>query len=129
MSKSGILVGKIYHCDSMFKLGANVINYASGHTIVSDSYLWNTSLGHLNFGSLNYMFKNSYITCKPEHRKKCEICIRSKMIKKLFYKIERFTKILHLVHSDLCELNGELNRGGKRYFITFIDDFSIFKHV
>ena len=29
---------------------------------------------------------------------------------------------LELVHSDLCEMNGELTKGGRRYLMTFIDD-------
>ena len=37
--------------------------------------------------------------------------------------------MLELVHSNVCELNGVLARGGKRYFITFIDDFSRFTYV
>ena len=37
--------------------------------------------------------------------------------------------MLELVHFDACELNGILTRGDKRYFITFIDDFSRFTYV
>ena len=37
--------------------------------------------------------------------------------------------MLELVYSDVCELNGILTRGGKRYFITFINDFSRFTYV
>ena len=37
--------------------------------------------------------------------------------------------MLELVYSDVCELNGILTRGGKRYFITFIDDFSRYIYV
>ena len=33
------------------------------------------------------------------------------------------------MHSDICELNGHLTRGGNRYYITFIDDHSRFTHV
>jgi hypothetical protein len=29
---------------------------------------------------------------------------------------------LSLIHSDLYEMNGILTKGGKKYFITFIDD-------
>jgi hypothetical protein len=29
---------------------------------------------------------------------------------------------LELIHSDLCETNGVLRKGGKRYFMTLIDD-------
>jgi len=32
--------------------------------------------------------------------------------------------LLELVHSDVCDSNDVLTRGGKRNFITFIDDFS-----
>ena len=37
--------------------------------------------------------------------------------------------LLELVHSDLCEMNGELTKGGKRYFISFIDDCTRFCYV
>ena len=36
---------------------------------------------------------------------------------------------LELIHSNLCEMNGELTKGGKRYFMTFIDDGTRFCHV
>ena len=48
------------------------------------------------------------------------------MTKKPFSKSNRNFIMLEHVHSDACELNGVLTRGGKRYFITFIDDFSRF---
>ena len=36
---------------------------------------------------------------------------------------------LELVHSDLCEMNGELTKGGRQYFMTFIDDCTRFCYV
>ena len=48
---------------------------------------------------------------------------------KLFSKSDRNSIMLELVHSDVCELNSVLTRGGKRYFITFIDDFSRFTYM
>jgi hypothetical protein len=33
------------------------------------------------------------------------------------------------MHSDLCEMNGVLTKGGKRYFMTLIDDVSRFCYV
>jgi serine/threonine-protein kinase RIO1 len=36
---------------------------------------------------------------------------------------------LDLIHSDLCEMNVILTKGGKRYFITFIDDSTRFCYV
>jgi len=64
-----------------------------------------------------------------DDEKKCEICIQAKMTKKPFSKSNRDPNMLELVHLDECELNGVLTRGGKRYFITFIDNFSRFTYV
>ena len=36
---------------------------------------------------------------------------------------------LELIHSDLCEMNGELTKGGKRCFMTFIDECIRFCYV
>ena len=32
--------------------------------------------------------------------------------------------MLELIHSNLCEFKGILTRGGNKYIITFINDFS-----
>ena len=75
------------------------------------------------------MSKHGMISYKHDDKKKCEICIQSKMIKKLFSKSNRNSIMLELVYSDVCELNGVLTRESKRYFITFIYDFSRFTYV
>jgi transposase InsO family protein len=36
---------------------------------------------------------------------------------------------LELIHSDICEMNGVLTEGGKRYFMTMIDDASRYCYV
>jgi transposase InsO family protein len=36
---------------------------------------------------------------------------------------------LELIHSDLCEINGELTKGGKKYFMTLIDDCTRFCYI
>ena len=42
---------------------------------------------------------------------------------------ERGSTLLELIHFDLCEMNGVLTKGGKKYMITFIDDAAKFYHV
>ena len=69
------------------------------------------------------------ILYKHDDEKKCEICIQAKMTKKPFSKSDRNSIMLEPVHSDVCELNGVLTRGGERYFIKFIDNFSRFTYV
>src|SRR3954467_6244016 len=60
---------------------------------------------------------------------KCKVCARSKIVRKPFGSVQRETQLLDLIHTDICELNGILTRGGKRYYITFINDTSRFCYV
>ena len=75
------------------------------------------------------MVKCVLIECDVNNFNKYEICTKSKMIKKHFNSVETSTNLLDLVHSDICKFNGMLTRGGNRYFITFIDDYSRFTYV
>jgi transposase InsO family protein len=51
------------------------------------------------------------------------------MTKKPFSRVKRNSQLLELVHSDICEINDMLTKGRKRYFITFIDDYSRFMFI
>ena len=51
------------------------------------------------------------------------------MIKKSFHNVERSSNLFDLIHSDLCELNDMLTRGGNRYFLTLINNCSRFTYV
>ena len=58
---------------------------------------------------------------------KCHMCVQSKQPRKPHKAAEaRNLAPLELAHSDLCEMNGELTKGGKRNIMTFIDDCTIF---
>jgi transposase InsO family protein len=58
------------------------------------------------------------------------VCVQSKQPCKAHKAVEaRNLAPLELVHSDLCEMNGNLTKGGKRYFMTFIDDYTRFCYV
>ena len=45
----------------------------------------------------------------------------TKITQKPHKSIERNTKLLELIHSDICEFEGHLTCAGNQYFITFID--------
>lgn len=122
LSKNEMFIGKCYSCDGMFKL--SIINKAISH-----SSLWHGRLAHLNFKYLKYMSKHGLISYKHDNNEKCEICIQAKMTKKPFPTVQRNSHILELIHSNICELNGMLTKGDRRYFITFIDDFSRYTYV
>jgi transposase InsO family protein len=61
---------------------------------------------------------------------KCQACVQAKQPRKPHFAIdERNLTILELIHSDLCEMNGVLTMGGKKYLMTFIDDAAHFCYV
>ena len=62
------------------------------------------------------------IACDAKEFEKCEMCVKSKMIKKSFHNVERSSNFLDLIHSNFCELNDMLTRGGN-------DDCSRFTYV
>ena len=61
---------------------------------------------------------------------KCHVCVQSKQPRKP-HKAAAAKNLapLELIYFDLCEMNGELTKGGKRYLITFIDDCTRFCYV
>ncbi|KAH9666952.1 hypothetical protein KPL70_020856 [Citrus sinensis] len=111
ISKNGLFVGKGYSCDGMYKLSINNNNINLAY-IVESCDVWHARLAHLNFRSLKYMSKHGLINCNDVKGHKCEICIQAKLTKKPFPKAERNTQILDLIHTDICEYNGMLTRGG-----------------
>ena len=61
---------------------------------------------------------------------KCYSCVQSKQPRKPHKAAEeRNLAPLELIHSDMCEMNGVLTKGEKRYFVTLIDDASRFCYV
>ena len=41
----------------------------------------------------------------------------------------RETKLFELIHSDLGDLKQTMTRGGKKFYVTFIDDYSRFARI
>ena len=60
---------------------------------------------------------------------KCQICATSKPTKKTCSSVTRETKLLELIHSDLGDLKQTMTRGGKKFYVTFIDDYSRFARI
>ena len=53
-----------------------------------------------------------------------KLVVKLRLQKRPHKSVVRNTELLELIHFDLCEFEGILTRGGNRYIITFIDDFS-----
>ncbi|XP_020263201.1 uncharacterized protein LOC109839181 [Asparagus officinalis] len=79
---------------------------------------------------INKVFPSAYSTALWGNKhEKCEVCAQAKLTKKSFSSVVRSTNLLDLIHSDTCDFKSFVTRGGKKYFIIFIDDHSCFCHV
>ena len=65
-------------------------------------------------------------TLSEANMDKCEICAETKITKKSCKSVTRESKLLNLVHSDLGDLKHTMTRGGKRFYVIFVDDHSRF---
>ena len=86
--------------------------------------MWHIRLCHVNFGCMSQLAKlnliPSFTTVKGS---KCQVCVQAKQPRKSHTTTEtRNLAPLELIHSDLCEMNGVLTKGGKKYFMTLIDE-------
>ena len=91
--------------------------------------LWHNRFAHLNFKGLRTLHSNKMVEGLPllaAPLKVCNDCLagkqhRNNIPKKSYW---RATCKLQLVHSDICGPVTPESNSGKRYLITFIDDFS-----
>lgn len=120
-SKNNDLLATGSLIDDMFKINikTNELACISANTKSDDLTLWHRRLGHTNFETLKKL-----LNVKMTIDKKCEICVLGEHSRKPFNEPgKRASKILELIHSDVC---GPITTsfGGMRYFVTFLDDFS-----
>jgi hypothetical protein len=120
VSKCGQFIGKGYVCIGLFCFSVSKFCNKSMNNICnginkSDASVWHSCLCHLNFGSmsrlssLNLIPNLSIVKCC-----KCQICVQSKQPQKPHKAVEEtHLAPLELMHSDICEMNGVLTKGGQ----------------
>nr|GEU97986.1 zinc finger, CCHC-type [Tanacetum cinerariifolium] len=91
---------------------------------LNDSILWHARLVHVHFKRMQDMSKDGLILAFDINTEKCKTCMLTKITKKPSQNVKRKTKVLELIHSDLCNLHATPLMGIKKYFLTFIDDAS-----
>ena len=132
LTKNGMYVGKGYMSNGLFKMNVMTVvhhikninnkNTSSGYMLES-SNVWHGRLGHVNYDPLRRLIN---MECLPKFQiypnHKCENCVESKLTRTSFQSIERSSEPLELIHSDIYDLKFIQTRGGKKYFLTLIDD-------
>ena len=119
----------------------NDINiYDNSGTNVSSQQIWHARFGHLNAKYVHHLASKQLVegislndkTLLPNNEVlDCEACTLAKMHRSSFPKQSqhRATRILELIHSDLCGPMQVDSIGGSRYMLTFTDDYSRYTHV
>ena len=59
----------------------------------------------------------------------CKTCMLTKITRQPFKGVNRESKVLDLIHSDLCDFHANPSLGHNKYVITFIDDASRYCYV
>ncbi|KAD5961454.1 hypothetical protein E3N88_12927 [Mikania micrantha] len=97
----------------------------------NQSYLWHCRLGHISKKRMEKLQTDGIVEpTGSETFDTCESCLSGKMTKAPFSGVgEKATELLGLIHTDVCGPFKTMTRTGKRYFITFIDDFSRYGYV
>ena len=123
----GSLDGSLYCLDSESILPA--AEQASA-ACEQSSDLWHQRLGHVNAKYLRDLSQKEMVTGMklPKETKLsfCEGCVEGKMSRQPFKPVgesHHSSRKLQLIHSDVCG-HVEESIGVKRYFISFIDDYS-----
>ena len=132
MTKNNVFVGKGFCNQGLVVLSIyEVMNGTSPSTYLIDSYdVWHARLGHVSSGYIKKMhtlglINNINCSCLS----KCQICATSMLTRKTCGSVTKETKILELIHSNLGDLKQTMTRGGKKFYVTFIDDYSRFTRV
>lgn len=131
----GWLKGKLYELDVYCKSNEMGSALVSGK-VAKNAMLWHRRYGHVGCDSLQQLVKKDMITgLKLAEFDKdtilCEPCLSGKIAKLPFNINEkrRSSRPLELIHSDVC---GQINPptwDGKRFFVSFIDDYSHFAMI
>ena len=78
---------------------------------------------------LNYMQRLGLISMHDNQTKKVYVFVESKLTKTPCLFIQHEIELFGLIHFVLVDLKQIMSRGGKSYFVTFIDDFSRYSRV
>ncbi|KAG6604645.1 Gag-pol Polyprotein [Phytophthora cinnamomi] len=132
--KLGAREGKGLFKLSMTPVMPDEANVASSKDRKGDttSYLWHLRLGHIGHGGLDAIVKKGYGSgidmTSVKQWELCDGCSLGKQTRVSYMKSSpnRAKQVLEVVHSDVCGPMQTSTFGGKRYFVTFIDDKSHF---
>lgn len=130
---NGSLLGMGTLEDKLYRLECNAIVEEQASVATSTGVninIWHQRLGHVSEQRLREMVTTDAVRGVNIPQKSrlsfCEGCVEGKMCRKPFKPVGEIqaTRRLQRVHSDVCGPLSTESIGGRRYFVTFTDDFS-----
>ena len=123
----GSLDKKLYklNCEPVVQQSASVASVKS-----NSADLWHKRLGHLGKQQMKEIASKELMKgvriSKDDELSFCESCVEGKMHRQPFESVGeiRSTRKLQCVHSDVCGPMPTESLGKKKYFVSFIDDYS-----
>ncbi|KAH0682508.1 hypothetical protein KY290_023330 [Solanum tuberosum] len=94
--------------------------------------LWHRRLGHVSSSLLNKLVSRDLVRGLPKlkfsDKKVCDACVKGKQIRSSFKQKKQVSssRVLELIHMDLCGPVKIQSRGGKKYILLIVDDYSRF---
>ncbi|GJY50235.1 zinc finger, CCHC-type containing protein [Tanacetum coccineum] len=137
LSRHGSFVGFGYVCNGMIRLNLNYPLFNASACMITSSHsnslskseLWHARLGHVHYKRMRDMSKMSLIPAFDMTHESCKTCMLTKITRQPFKGVNRESKVLDLIHSDLCDFHANPSLGHNKYVITFIDDASRYCYV
>ena len=92
------------------------------------SMLWQRRLGHVSINRIKRLVKDGVLsTLDYTDLETCVDTIKGKQTNKSKKNANKSSNILEIIHTDIC--CPDMDMLGKKYFITFIDDYSRYMYV
>lgn len=125
--------------NNLYKLREPNRAYATENSEQLCIHKWHSVFGHRDIEVVKTLASGKQVNgvtfgectdgCK--NKLNCEICLQGKMSRIKFPKKaeNRAKELIQLVHSDVCGPMQTLSPSGKRYVLTFIDDYSRYSTV
>jgi hypothetical protein len=94
------------------------------------SKLWHCRLGHISRGRIEPLVKESILLhLEFLDLEQCVDCIKGKYVKKIKKDVKRSTRILEIIHTDICGSFPMESVDGYDSFITFTDNYSHYGYI
>lgn len=98
-------------------------------TTTSDSSRWHARLGHINLETMKSMIQRELVIGVPHlniEKQICVSCLLGKQTRQVFPQATayRATRVLELIHGDLCGPITPNTLAGNKYVLVLIDDYS-----